>query len=51
MLCADEIREAIKLILGEDATEELVSSMIDAIDSNADGQIDEQEWNQILARI
>lgn len=51
VLSADEIREAIKLILGEEVTEELVNSMIEAIDTNADGQIDEQEWNQILSRI
>ena len=51
VLSSDEIREAIKLILGEEeATVELVNSMIEVIDTNADGQIDEQEWNQILSR-
>jgi len=51
VLSSDEIREAINLILGEEeATVELVNSMIEVIDTNADGQIDEQEWNQILSR-
>lgn len=52
VLCSSEIREAIEKILGkEDATAELVTSMIEAIDTNFDGQIDEQEWNQILSRV
>jgi hypothetical protein len=51
VLSADEIRHATKLILGPDANEELVQSMIEAIDSNSDGQIDEAEFNQILSRI
>jgi 2',3'-cyclic-nucleotide 2'-phosphodiesterase (5'-nucleotidase family) len=51
VLCADEVRKAIKLILGEEATNELVNAMIEAIDTNTDGQIDEQEWIQILSRI
>ena len=52
VLSPHEIQEATKLILGEEqATKELVNSMIEAIDTNADGQIDEDEWNQILSRI
>lgn len=51
VLSADEIRHATKIILGPDANEELVQSMIEAIDSNSDGQIDEAEFNQILSRI
>ncbi len=52
VLSSDEVRAAVQLILGEEeATMELANSMIEAIDTNSDGQIDEQEWNQILVRM
>lgn len=52
VLSSDEVRAAVQHILGEEeATVELVNSMIEAIDTNSDGQIDEQEWNQILVRM
>jgi hypothetical protein len=50
-LSRDELRDAIRLVLGEEATDPLLNSMIDAIDDDKNGFIDEKEFISLLARI
>lgn len=49
VLCREELRNAIKKIIGEDPSEALLEGMIDAIDEDASGNIDEEEFNLVLA--
>ena len=52
VLCREEIRHGIRAILGgEEPSEDLVDSMLEAVDDNADGSIDELEFNKILSKI
>jgi 5'-nucleotidase len=50
-LSRDEIRDAIRLVLGEEASDALLDGMIDAIDEDRNGSIDEDEFNLLLAKI
>jgi len=50
-LCRNEIRLGIKSILGDDPSSDLVDSMLDALDDDADGTIDELEFNKVLSKI
>jgi len=50
-LCRNEIRLGIKAILGDEPSSDLVDSMLDALDDDADGTIDELEFNKILSKI
>lgn len=50
-LCRNEIRLGIKAILGETPSTDLVDSMLEALDDDADGTIDELEFNKILSKI
>jgi 5'-nucleotidase len=50
-LSRDEIRDAIRLVLGEEASDALLDGMIDAIDDDQNGFIDENEFNLLLAKI
>lgn len=49
-LTSEEIRAAIKKILGEEPSNALVDNMLNAIDDDADGSIAEHEFNNILAQ-
>jgi 2',3'-cyclic-nucleotide 2'-phosphodiesterase (5'-nucleotidase family) len=50
-LSRDELRDAIRLVMGEEATDPLLNGMIDAIDDDKNGSIDEKEFISLLARI
>jgi hypothetical protein len=50
-LSRDEIRDAIRLVLREEAPDALLDGMIDAIDDDQNGFIDENEFNLLLAKI
>ena len=50
-LCREEIRRGIKFILGEEPSDDLVKSMMEAVDDDGDGLVDEVEFNRILAKI
>ena len=50
-LCRNEIRLGIKAILGEEPSSDLVDSMLEALDDDADGTIDELEFNKVLLDI
>jgi 2',3'-cyclic-nucleotide 2'-phosphodiesterase (5'-nucleotidase family) len=50
-LSRDEIRDAIRLVLREEASDALLDGMIDAIDNDQNGFIDENEFNLLLAKI
>ena len=50
-LSRDEIRDAIRLVLREEASDALLDGMIDAIDDDQNGFIDENEFNLLLAKI
>ena len=47
----DEIRDTIRLVLREEAPDALLDGMIDAIDDDQNGFIDENEFNLLLAKI
>lgn len=52
ILSREELRSAIKRVMGnEEPGEGLVQGMMDAIDQNASGDIDEVEFNNILAQV
>ena len=50
-LSRDKIRDAIRLVLREEASDALLDGMIDAIDDDQNGFIDENEFNLLLAKI
>jgi hypothetical protein len=50
-LSRDEVRVAIKRGLGEDPSDALVESMMSAIDVDADGIIDVNEFNENLSKL
>eukprot|EP00804_Cyclotella_cryptica_P014370 CCRYP_015536-RA/>CCRYP_015536-RA protein AED:0.07 eAED:0.10 QI:0/0/0.33/1/0/0/3/328/572 len=50
-LCREELRSAIKRIIGEEPSEGLIQGMIDAIDEDASGNVDEADFNLVLARV
>ena len=50
-LCREEIRRGVKFILGEEPSDDLVKSMMEAVDDDGDGLVDEVEFNRILAKI
>ena len=50
-LSREEIRTTIKLVLGEEPSDALLDGMVDAIDDDSDGFINENEFNEILAKI
>jgi len=50
-LCREEIRTAIQLVLGEEPPRALVDGMLDAFDDDANGLIDEKEFNKILSEV
>ena len=50
-LCRDDIRSAMRIVLKEEPSDGLVDEMVNAIDLDANGYIDEEEFNQILARV
>ncbi|KAL7529051.1 hypothetical protein ACHAXR_002767 [Thalassiosira sp. AJA248-18] len=47
----EELHTAIKLMLGEEPSDALVDSMVDALHENADGFIDENEFNKLLSKV
>jgi len=47
-LCRNEIRLGIKAILGDEPSSDLVDSMLETLDDDADGTIDELEFNKVL---
>ena len=52
ILSREELRRAIKRVIGdEEPPEGLVQGMMDAIDQNESGDIDEVEFNNILAQV
>ena len=51
VLSRDELRTAIRNVIGEEPSEGLVKGMVDAIDKNSSGNIDEDEFNSVLAQI
>lgn len=50
-LSKGEVRVAIKRVLGEDPSDDLVESMMTAIDVDADGIINENEFNENLSKL
>lgn len=50
-LSKSEVRVAIKRVLGEDPSDDLVESMMTAIDVDADGIINENEFNENLSKL
>jgi hypothetical protein len=50
-LSRDEVRDAIKRILGEDPSDALVDSMVTAIDVDSDGRIDQNEFNESISKL
>ena len=51
VLSRDELRTAIRNVIGEEPSEGLMKGMVDAIDKNSSGNIDEDEFNSVLAQI
>ncbi len=49
-LSKEEVRVAIKRVLGEDPSEALVEGMMNVIDADADGTIRENEFNENLSK-
>lgn len=45
------MRTAIKRVLKEEPSAALVDGMVDAIDDDANGFIDEKEFNNILSKV
>lgn len=50
-LCREELRRAIRKITGEEPSEGLIQRMINAIDEDASGNVNEEEFNLVLARV
>ena len=50
-LSREEIRKAIRHVLREEASEALLDAMIDAIDLDHNGSINEDEFNHLLSKI
>mmetsp|Transcript_25666 Transcript_25666/g.46337 ORF Transcript_25666/g.46337 Transcript_25666/m.46337 type:complete len:109 (-) Transcript_25666:51-377(-) len=50
-LSREEIHAGIKLVLGEEPSNALMDGMLAAIDDDANGIIDEDEFNRMLSKV
>ena len=50
-ICRTELRDAIKWVLGEEPSDALMDGMVGAIDEDANGIIDEEEFNRMLSKM